>query len=252
MENYNNPCVVIGSVGYHRLAQLLFDYPIHVLHKNLEDHEDIVVFEQFIKQIPAHDSGYLKPEVLVTEEKPKVYTFSSSTGHLDVFGPSNISTDEHGVHPFVSIASVPIIDPESISNEVVREFRRDVDSRIKLKRLRHFTHQNFQHKPLSFIQEDLEIKIEDYRIAAKKWGLQTVDSTLNVSAADKVLSGACAGLVSSMFGLPLTEAAAVGAVAALGASVVKVQFGKKIMELSQKQEVIAYLVELQDEVKKNT
>jgi hypothetical protein len=250
MESYNNPCVVIGSIGFHRLAQMLFDWPIHLLIKGRDDHEEVVIFQEFIKNLQVQRGGISEAEVSVVEKKPNVYVFSSSTGHLDVFGPSEISTAEFGVHPFVSIASIPIIDPNSLTNKLVGEFSQDFDSRLKLKRLRHFAHSNYENKPLSFIQEDLEIKIQDYRLTARKWGLQTIDSTLSISAADKVLSGACAGFVSTMFGLPLAEAAAVGAVAAIGATVVKVQYGKKIMEVSQTQEVVSYLVEIQDSVKK--
>lgn len=31
MTSNEHPCVVLGPVGFHRLAHLLFEYPVHVL-----------------------------------------------------------------------------------------------------------------------------------------------------------------------------------------------------------------------------
>ena len=241
-----NPCVVLGSIGFHRLAKLLFDRPIHILlDKQVSEFGDL-------KDFSVVDRGRL-PHVTIVEEPPKVYQISSSCGQVDVFMSPDVAPDDADQgpdpHPIVSIAGLPIVDPDSLSNDLVREIAQDADSRSKLKRFKAFVHKNYRGEPLSFIQDDLETRILDYRLTAKKWGITTIDSTFSISAADKVLSGACAGLVSTVFGMPLIQAATVGLVATLGATTLKITFGRKSLKINQSQDDICYLADIQDKTK---
>lgn len=244
-----NSCVVVGPIAYHRLALLLFDRTEHMIINATDETEQDREFKEFISTHVASLTG--NPKTSWTEVKPKVWEVSPGPGvKLSVFCPEwvvqqgELPTEQ----PLVSIGSIPVIDPNSLTNELVYDFRNDDDARTKLKRLRSFAHENYGDKPISYIQDDLETRISDYHLASKKWGLRTLESSLTISGTDKILSGACAGLVSAIAGIPLALAAAVGVVAALGTVVVKIQLGRKHFALSQSQDPVSYLVDIQKAV----
>ena len=170
---------------------------------------------------------------------------------LSVFCPERVIAEREPPteQPLVLIGSLPVVDPEALTNELVCDFRTDADARPKLKRLRAFAHEKYANKPLSYIQDDLETHITDYKIAARKWGLRTLESSLTISGTETVLSAACAGLVSAIAGVPLAQAAAVGVVSVLGTTLVKVGIGRKHISLDQAQDPVSYLVDIQEAVR---
>lgn len=239
--------MIFGSIGHHRLAKLLFDMPIHfLLDKQLSEFGDLKNFGP-VGTSPNKWAGV----TIVEDVERRQYSISSRcTGRVDTFMSPDVAPDEMtpdlDSHPMVTIAGLPIVDPESLSNELVKEILKDADSLSKLKRFKAFVHKNYIGEPLSFVENDLETRILDYRLIAKKWGVETLDSAFSISAADKVLSGACAGLVSSVFGMQLAQAAAIGLVAAVGATTLKVGFAKRSLAIKQTQHEVSYLAEIQD------
>lgn len=245
----DNECVVIGPMPYHRLAMLLFDHTQHLILGSIEsDHDQ--AFREFISNHVEALRGH-GPTTTWTETSPKIWNVNAAPGvTLSVFCPARCIAEREPPteQPLVSLGSLPIIDPEALTNELVYDFRNDGDARAKLKRLRSFAHEHYTNKSLSYIQDDLETRITDYRVAARKWGLRTLESSLTISGTEAILSAACAGLVSALTGVQLAQAAAVGAVAALGTTLVKVGIGRRHFSLEQSQNPVSYLVDIQEAV----
>lgn len=246
MHSTDNECVVVGPMPYHRLALLLFDHTHHVILGSIATDDD-KEFSEFL----SNHVGTLRGTTTWTETSPKVWNVRPAPGvTLSVFCPERVIAEQRlpTEQPLVSLGSLPVLDPEALTNKLVYDFRNDGDARAKLKRLRSFAHEQYTNKPLSYIQDDLETRITDYKLAARKWGLRTVESSLTISGTEAVLSAACAGLVSALTGVPLPHAAAVGAVAVLGTTLVKIGIGRKHFSLDQSQDPVSYLVDIQEAV----
>jgi hypothetical protein len=234
---------------YHRLALLLFDHTQHMVLGSIETDQD----REFCAFLSKHVATFRgsRPTTTWTEIEPKKWEISPAAGvKLSVFCPERLVAEGElpKEQPLVSLGSLPVLDPESLTNELVYELRNDTEARAKLKRLRSFAHEQYMNKPLSYIQDDLETRILDYKRAAKKWGIRTLESSLTISGTETVLSAACAGLVSAITGVPLAQAAAFGAVAVLGTTVVRVLIGRKHFALGQSQDPVSYLVDIQEAV----
>ncbi len=142
------------------------------------------------------------------------------------------------------VAAVPVVDPDSLSWDIIRELRRDELSRIKLRRLRTFVFENYANKPLSFVKDDLLTRIHDHNSAAKEWGLATVQSTFSIGAVKSVMTAAASGLVAAIAGQPVPIAAALGATAILGATTVSIVASRRQFQLKQAKDPIVYVVDL--------
>jgi hypothetical protein len=133
---------------------------------------------------------------------------------------SSATLVSEGVSPIgtlaVAASNLELIDVSNIALEKLIEFRNDKSSKSKLRRLRLFACENYSGKPVSFIEDDLMSRLDDYKDVARKWDFETTTSCLTTLLSSKVLLGTVgAALVTTVAGLPL---ASLGA-AALGLSI---------------------------------
>lgn len=251
---FTHPCIVYGPIGYHRLATLLFDIPIHIV---LNDQIDqIEQFDELERLFPPKD--LLKQGVTIEKDlQRKRAVIRSKTGRVDSFGPlymdgvviNQRNSETNHCHPVLTIARLPIINPDDLSSDLVQEIASDKDSIIKLRRFKAFVHSNYVGQPMSFIENDLETRIHDYHLAAQKWGIRTIESSFSISAADNVLAGVCSALTAGIFGMPISQAASIGLAATVGVTTLKIGLARRTFNLHQSQKEISYFAALQSEMR---
>jgi hypothetical protein len=129
------------------------------------------------------------------------------------------SSDTHTLEPsYASLAlnNVRLVDLTETNWKQILEFRTDQDSRKKLRRLRLLFFAEFVGKPRSFIQDDIQRRLDDYEIAAKKHGFELVNGSLSALLdANSLQAAAVASVAAAIFGGPLAGLAA-GAVVEIG------------------------------------
>ena len=73
----------------------------------------------------------------------------------------------------LSLVNAKLIDTSSASWDQIVALREDVESKRKLERLRRFLTTNYDGKGRSFIEDDLQQRLEDHEAVAKKFGMET-------------------------------------------------------------------------------
>jgi hypothetical protein len=93
----------------------------------------------------------------------------------------------------ITLASLRLIDSEAITWDQLIEFRKDKETLSKLRRFRIFAHQNYLGKSPAFVEDDLLTRMEDYKIAVKKFGFATKSATLTTLFDSKLVLAGLAG-----------------------------------------------------------
>ncbi|EKG0020488.1 hypothetical protein RZ186_003784 [Vibrio cholerae] len=173
------------------------------------------------------------------------YAQSLGIKKCDVLLPGdNVSVLNPVENLAMTLSHIPLVDTSTSSWEQILEVRRDIKSRKKLQRLRIYLAKNYSGKSASFIEDEISVAIEDYELARKKHGFETIMSSISVLLDSKnIQSAAIAGIgAASIAGL---EAGVSGALI--------VELGKFTIELAKKRHAmrqwesshdLAYLIEL--------
>ena len=131
----------------------------------------------------------------------------------------------------VTLLSLHLVDAESCPWEQILEFRRDIEARDKLRRLRLFAYDNYRNKSKGYIEDDILRRMADYEEAVKLWGFETRHSALNMLLTSKMLAGALTGsFLSSLFGAPATVIIAAGTAVAIELGRITLEVGKRRFE----------------------
>ena len=184
-----------------------------------------------------HLSEIIKREL--QDERFEAVNFFGLPEGLSGFESYFSHPDDAVDNPLIQIGSVEIIDDRLLSWELVKEFRKDKSSRARLRALHNFAFENYKDKPLSYIENDINLKISEYVMTAKSWGLKTIQSIIGSSAI-----GTATGLVTSIAGAPASITAAIGASVFLGGTLVQIVTRRKLLEIEQEQKPIRYLVDI--------
>jgi hypothetical protein len=103
--------------------------------------------------------------------------------------------------PCLTLSGLKLIDAESADWRQILEVRKDQASRRKLARMRLFLHSNYQDKSASFIEDDLLRRVDDYESTSKKFGFNTLTSSLGMLLdARSLQSSVGAGIVGALLG----------------------------------------------------
>jgi len=106
-----------------------------------------------------------------------------------------------GADFLVTLAGLSLIDAEKASWNQILEFRKDEKSRMALRRLQIFMRKEYSGKDKAFIEDDLLLRIEEYKNVVRDWGFETRAATLSNLVNSKMLLGGLGGAVlSSLFG----------------------------------------------------
>jgi hypothetical protein len=172
------------------------------------------------------------------------YATSLGIKQLDVLLPStdpaSQSADEDAV---ISLCHLSLIDAERASWEQIEELRSDRQARTRLQRLRAFAQTNYQGKPVSYIEDDLSARIDEYELASNKHGFDLVTGTLSTLLDSTHLQATVgAALAAAIVGGPI---AAMSTAACIELAKVSLEFSKRkrVMVDWHKSHPLAYLIE---------
>jgi len=102
------------------------------------------------------------------------------------------------------LSNLEIVDEDSISWEQVLEFRRDEKAQRLYKRFLHWLDSKMIGRSLSYIEDEITLRYEDYLWSLKKHGINTVLGTLSTTLDSKtIFSGAIAVVSAAIAGEPL-------------------------------------------------
>jgi hypothetical protein len=94
------------------------------------------------------------------------------------------------------LSNLGVVDEQRTTWEQIREFRRDKQATAKYRALVHWLDDTMIGKPISFIEDEINRRIDDYQWSIKKYGMETVVGTLAAIADSKSLFGAAATYVT--------------------------------------------------------
>ncbi|MBI3479088.1 MAG: hypothetical protein HY016_01840 [Nitrosomonadales bacterium] len=179
---------------------------------------------------PNPDRTHLEPHE--TEDVAHSWHSFVSDFHLQdmpvVCGEASVSDSDTEAADFaLTLSSLRLIDAEKASWEKIMEFRKDADSRPKLRRLRLFFMETYKDKPRSFVEDDLHNRIAAYDQAVKDWGFETRTAAFSMLFSSKFLAGALGGSALCV----LAGASEVAIVSSLGG--VAWELGRISIEISK-------------------
>lgn len=138
--------------------------------------------------------------------------------------------------PILALTNLRLIDASNATWNQIAEFRRDSETRRRLRRLRLFAYDNYAGKPASYVEDDLLTKIADYEEAVAQWGFQTAKGAVNLVLDSRLSSTTAAGaMLASLLGHP-AEALTVAAVAG------SIQLGRVAIQLIERRFELQKLV----------
>ncbi len=158
------------------------------------------------------------------------------------------TTSEGFEYASLTLLNLPMIDAESAEWEQILELRKNSEARSKLRRLRLFLQTNYEGKPISYVEDDLLSRIEEYDSARRSLGFNAMTSSLGQLLNFKSIhAAAAAGLAATLFGGP-----------AVGISTAAViEFGEFTLELArhrhsirefEKGHQLAYLIDVKSKM----
>jgi hypothetical protein len=151
-----------------------------------------------------------------------------------------------------SITHVPVVDENTLSWEQVVELRSDKESRKRFRRFVHWFDKELVGRPVSFISDEINERLEAYRSAVKKHGVSTTLGTLSSILDSKLfIGGSVAGISIAAFTNSLETLMAMSGLAVAGAAV---HVAKTLVDRgavkNETHPEIAFVVEAQDRVGK--
>lgn len=102
-----------------------------------------------------------------------------------------------------TLSNVALVDENAITWEQVSELRRDAGMLRKFRRLAHWLDAEMVGKSLTFVQDEIAIRLDDYEAAIKKHGLMTTVGTLEAVLDSKALIGGSAAVASLSYAADL-------------------------------------------------
>lgn len=114
----------------------------------------------------------------------------------------------------VEIINNPVIDCSNLDWKHIVEVKQDPDFTQKVKRFSVFVNRNYTGKDLSFITDDLNIQLDDYKRVCKKHGIKFTFETVKTLSNSKSLFGTFAVSLLSMLAHMPQYAIATGTVGA--------------------------------------
>jgi len=148
------------------------------------------------------------------------------------------------------LENVPVVLEADLSWEQVVELRRD---QLILKHLRKFTHWldgEMVGKPLSFIQDEINVRLAEFEEAARKHGVITTLGALHVTLETPAILGGAAYLAK--LGAEISNEWAIVVGTAIAAARVSVHIAKQLLNVKEQRASmageIAYVIEVQRRV----
>jgi hypothetical protein len=145
----------------------------------------------------------------------------------------------------LSLARLNLIDVRRATWQQILDFRRDPESRRRLRRLRLFLHANYTGKSLHFMEDDLGRRLDDYRSACMDHGFETVTSVITMITSSKnIRTMGAATLIALLAGEPIAATVAAGVGAAFEVADVSVELARRSYQFRkiERDHDLAYLI----------
>lgn len=156
----------------------------------------------------------------------------------------------------LSVTGLRIVDAGKLLWPHIIEFRKDEESKRKLRNLQLFLSDNYDGKSEQYIEDSICQKIDEYDQTVKKWGFDTKDTAFGILFSSKAAMACTTAGIASAFGiipgLPagassgVTLLSAVGALFTLGN--IHISVGKQKRELGEymANDPVSYLIGIRD------
>jgi hypothetical protein len=156
--------------------------------------------------------------------------------------PSSNSPD-CDTDPSLILSSLNLVDTSSLSWSHLLEFRKDEDSKRKLRNLRLLIYDEFQGKPKRYIEDKLLIRIEQYNETVKKWGMKTLESALKITFSSKSVAALGASAIATGLGAGLPLAAMIGVVLEIGGVTLEIAKSRRDLNEFKSHDPVSYIIE---------
>jgi len=149
----------------------------------------------------------------------------------------------------ITLSKLNLVDVRKADWQKILEFRRDSDARKKFRNFRLFMHKNYKDKSLSFIEDDISKRYEDYLNTCKDYNFETTTSSLSVALNSKslqttIITTAC----SVLFGDPLLILGTIstGLSVTLGNLVIGLAKNRHAFHKLKRDHDLAYIIEAKE------
>lgn len=154
-----------------------------------------------VGELEGHLSGDAAKFVLMAEGSlAKEYAVRSSAAVCPLFESAERrdASYQAGNYPVIVtvVENVAVVSEDSLTWDLVREFRRDPEARAAYRRFIHWLDRDMVGKSAQFIADEVSQCVESYNWAIRKHGLQTVIGTIERTLSARSLLGAGAATMA--------------------------------------------------------
>jgi hypothetical protein len=165
---------------------------------------------------------------------------------VSLWGTPLVPTEEHQQTDVALIlANLRLVDASQIGWRQILEIRRDKVATSQLRMLRRIVYKDYSGKPSTYIHDDIESRIEDYRRVTKVWDLPLKKGILEIAMTGEALTAVGAVVSLACFGAPIAAAVAAGGAIAIGRAALSFAARKREVQLEEMRNPMAYLVRLE-------
>lgn len=181
-----------------------------------------------------------------------VPVYDSSAHWQKEFLPEQVSVASEPRNVLLTtLCDLAVVDEEGLSWDQIREFRADKLNRERYLSCLHWFSTDLLGKSQEFIQNEIAVRLENYKHALRKHGLETVKGTLEWVISGSTLAKASSAIGASVF---LSQTPLWGLLAGsgyvVGECVVKLLENKiKLEDIEYEHRDIAYIHSLQNRLK---
>lgn len=128
------------------------------------------------------------------------------------FSPKEAHSSSNSISTVMAVlTNLEIVSEDSLSWDQIREFRKDTKAHRDYRRLLHWFDKELINQPYRFVEDEVSVRLDNYRSALKRHGINTVLGTVSDALDGKYLLGASAvTALGKFFDHPVWGAVAAG------------------------------------------
>jgi hypothetical protein len=158
---------------------------------------------------------------------------------VDIYGCATHAASDDSID--VMLSEIHVVQCENLSWEQVAEIRSDVQARKELNALRNFVVRNYKDCTKSYVEDELATALDNHQKAARKWGLTTLPSSIDVTCQAAVVISLLVAAGCIAFGAPLPVLTGTAMITPLAQGLLSIRQGRrKVLDSAN----VAYLVRL--------
>lgn len=165
-----------------------------------------------------------------------------------IFGTGATNEQSAVLEPELILNSIKLIDTTDLSRKYLLEIKKDKEAMKNLRRLYTFIYQNYKDKPLTYIEDDLLNRIDQYATNTNHLGLKTKDAVLKIIFSSSTLvAGTTTAIFTALSGSTTTlpQSLAVGSTFILGNIGLELRSLKRDTYKFEQENPITFLIDAQ-------